>query len=71
MNSFQMGLQAAGSTGGTTAGTSGTNYLGQINVNGTATLVVNSNLLMTVTNGGSIGAMSFTAILNVNGGTVM
>jgi len=32
--------------------------------------VVNSNLLMTVTNGGTVGAMNLTAILNVNGGTV-
>ena len=70
VNNLQMGLQAVGSTGGTTTGTGGTNYLGQMNVNGTATLVVNSNLLMTVTNGGNLGAMSLMAILNVNGGTI-
>src|SRR5581483_9409620 len=70
VNNLQMGVQAPGATGGTTTGTGGTNYLGQMNVNGTATLVVNSNLLMTVTNGGTVGAMSLTAILNVNGGTV-
>ena len=41
-----------------------------MNVNDTAMLIVNSNLLMTVTNGGNIGAMSLMAILNVNGGMV-
>ncbi len=70
VNNLQMGVQANGATGGTTAGTSGTNYFGQVNVNGTAMLVVNSNLLMTVANGGNIGAMSLTAMLNVNGGVV-
>jgi parallel beta-helix repeat protein len=70
VNSLQMGLQAAGATGAATSGTGGTNYFGEVNVNGTALLVVNSNLLMTVTNGGNIGAMSLTAMLNVNGGVV-
>jgi hypothetical protein len=70
VNNLQMGVQAMGATGGTSPGTSGTNYLGQINVNGSATLLVNSNLLMTVTNGSTVGAMSLTAILNVNGGAV-
>jgi parallel beta-helix repeat protein len=69
VNTLQMGVQTAGSAGSATVGSSGTNYLGQVNVNGTATLVVNSNLLMTVTNGGNLGAMTFNAILNVNGGT--
>ncbi len=70
VNNLQLGVQAAGATGGTVTGNGGTNYAGQIDIDGTATLVVNTNLLMTVTNGGNTGAMNLTAILNVNGGTV-
>jgi parallel beta-helix repeat protein len=70
LNTLQMGFQASGATGGLTSGTAGTNYFGQMDVDGSGTLVVNSNLQMTSVNTGTVGAMSLTAILNLNGGTV-
>ncbi len=69
VNNLQLGVQTPGSTGGTTAGTPGTNYFGAMNVNGAGTLVVNSNLVLGSQAGGS-GAYSLQGTLNINGGTV-
>jgi parallel beta-helix repeat protein len=69
VNTLQLGVQTSGASGGTGVGTTGTNYYGEIDVNGTATLVVNSNLLLTSTTGAA-GAYSLFGILNLNGGTV-
>src|SRR5207248_1188266 len=69
-NTVQLGVQAAGSSGGTAVGTAGTNYVGILNVNGTAVLTVNSNLVLTSQAGGA-GAYALQGILNIDGGTVL
>jgi hypothetical protein len=70
VNTLQLGVQTPGSTGGTTAGTIGTNYAGEMDVNGAAILVVNSNMFLTSLAGGA-GNYSLNATLNINGGTVL
>ncbi|HTQ30622.1 MAG TPA: hypothetical protein VMI53_05375, partial [Opitutaceae bacterium] len=69
VNTLQMAVQSPGSSGGTGVGTTGTNYYGEIDVNGSASLLVNSNLWLT-TSSGAAGAYQLWGVLNVNGGTV-
>jgi hypothetical protein len=69
VNNLMLGVQAPGSTGGG-GGTPGTtNYVGQIDVDGTATLIVESNLVLTSQSGGA-GGFVLQGILNINGGSV-
>ena len=66
VNNLQLGAQVIGATAGT--GTSiGTNYVGEMDVNGTGTLVVNSNLTLAIF---SNSPATVLGILNINGGTV-
>ncbi|MGN6556045.1 MAG: beta strand repeat-containing protein, partial [Verrucomicrobiota bacterium] len=63
VNTLQMGVQYPGSSAGTNAV-----YVGQMDVNGNATLVVNSTLVMT--SQAVAAGMALQAVLNLNGGTV-
>jgi hypothetical protein len=68
VNTLQMAVQPPGSSGGTGVGAIGTNYYGELDVNGSATLLVNSNLFLTASSGAA-GAYQLQGVLNVNGGT--
>ncbi len=69
VNTLLLGVQASGSTGGGGGTIGTTNYVGQMDVDGTATLIVNSNLVLSSQAGGA-GGYALRGTLNINGGTV-